>query len=152
MPSELDLLTPNSIAIIFDPWVVCIHVWLLDMESTALKAQKPYCYFDVQCTWPLTIYLIKNIFVSRAIYMHDIVILRGKDNALEPGHHIASLLSNVWPLTLNSIRNIFIPWIDHMHDMLTIDGKANTLMPGKHSVYRWKDRHPDSSTPPSQTC
>ena len=30
MPSELDLLTPNSIEIIFDPWVVCIHVWYDD--------------------------------------------------------------------------------------------------------------------------
>ena len=35
-----------------------------------------------------------------------------------------------------------------MHDMVTLGGKANTLMPGKHSVYRRKDRHPDSSIPP----
>ena len=34
-----------------------------------------------------------------------------------------------------------------MHDMVTLGGKANTLMPGKHSVYRRKDRQPDSSTP-----
>ena len=46
----------------------------------------------------LTPDLIKNIFVSRVIYMHDMVTLRGKDNALEPGNHIATLLSSVFDL------------------------------------------------------
>ena len=76
------------------------------------------------------------------------VTLRRKDNALEPANHIASLLSSALDLsTQNLIRNIFIPWVDHMPDMVTLGGKANTSMPGKHSVYRQKDRYPDSSIP-----
>ena len=40
--------------------------------------------------------------------MHDMVILRGKDNALEPGNHIATLLSSVFDLKFDK---------EHLHPM-----------------------------------
>ena len=57
------------------------------------------------------------------------VILGGKNNALEFGNHIATSMSSalgLWSLTPNSIGNILVPYIVHIYDMVTLYGKDNT--------------------------
>ena len=65
--------------------------------------------------------------------MCDMVTLGGKDNDLEPGNHISTLMSSALDLwTSKSIGNIFLLWVVHMCDMVTLGGKDNCLEPGNH--------------------
>jgi hypothetical protein len=64
----------------------------------------------------------------------------GKDNGLEPGNRISTLMSSVLDLlTSKSIRNIFLQWTIHICDMVTKGGKGNILEPGNHFIYRQTD-------------
>jgi hypothetical protein len=63
--------------------------------------------------------------------MCDMVILGGKDNGLEPGNHISTLMfSSLDLLTSKLIGNIFLPWVVCMCDMVTLGDKDNCLQPG----------------------
>jgi hypothetical protein len=69
--------------------------------------------------------------------MGDIVTLGGKDNSVEPGNRISTLLSSALDLyTSKSIGNIFSPWVVYVYDMVTLDSKDNCLEPGNCSPVR----------------
>jgi hypothetical protein len=85
----------------------------------------------------------------------DMVTPSGKDNGLEPGNRISTMISSALDLlTSNSMGNIFLPWVDYMCDMMTLSGKGNVLESGNHCVYRRTDGltngQPDSSISLSQ--
>jgi hypothetical protein len=68
----------------------------------------------------------------------DIVTLGCKDNGLEPGNCISTLMSSVLdfdPLTSKLIGNIFLPWVVCVCDTVNLRGKDNGLEPRKPCFY-----------------
>jgi hypothetical protein len=79
----------------------------------------------------LTSKLKGNIFLPWIVYVCDMVTLDDKDNCLEPGNCISTLMSTALDLlTSKSIGNIFLLWVVHMCDMVTLGGKDNCLVAG----------------------
>jgi hypothetical protein len=80
------------------------------------------------------------------------VTLGGKDNCLEPGNRISTLMSSALDLWASkSIGNIFLLWVVHMCDMVSLGGKDNGLEPENHCVYRRTD-DPIPVYPPQLRC
>jgi hypothetical protein len=82
---------------------------------------------------------IRNIFLLWVVYMCDMVTLSDKDNGLEPGNRISTLMSSaldLWHFDLKTKREHLPPMGVHMCNMVTLGGKGNVLEPGNHCVYR----------------
>jgi hypothetical protein len=81
---------------------------------------------------------IGTIFLLWVVYICDMVALRGKDNVLEPGNCISTLMSSALDLwTAKSIGNIFLPWVVYMCGMVTLGCKDNVLDPRNRIQCAW---------------
>jgi hypothetical protein len=61
------------------------------------------------------------------------VSLSEKDNTMDPGKHISTLISSALDLlTPKLIGNIILPWVVHMCDTVSLSEKDNTTEPGKN--------------------